>query len=295
MAKMSVALLGLGTMGSGMATNLLKAGFPLAVYNRTAAKAEALAAQGARVATTPADAAKGAQVILSILADDAASRETWTGADGALAAAQKDAVLIESSTVSPAWVAELGGLATARGLDLLDAPVTGSRIQAEGGQLIFLVGGSETALTRATPVLQTMSKEIVHLGPSGSGAKIKLLNNFLCGVQIASLAEGIAWLEHSGLDRDKALSILKNGAPGSPLLANISARMTARDYTVNFLLKLMAKDLDYAYAAAAESGVDLTTAANASALFERAIAAGYSEVDMSSVVEPLRNPTGDKS
>jgi 3-hydroxyisobutyrate dehydrogenase len=244
MAKMSVALLGLGTMGSGMATNLLKAGFPLAVYNRTAAKAEALAAHGARVATTPADAAKGAQVILSILADDAASRETWTGADGALAAAQKDAVLIESSTVSPAWVAELGGLATARGLDLLDAPVTGSRIQAEGGQLIFLVGGSETALTRATPVLQTMSKEIVHLGPSGSGAKIKLLNNFLCGVQIASLAEGIAWLEHSGLDRDKALSILKNGAPGSPLLANISARMTARDYTVNFLLKLMAKDLD---------------------------------------------------
>jgi 3-hydroxyisobutyrate dehydrogenase len=295
MAKMSVALLGLGTMGSGMATNLLKAGFPLAVYNRTSAKAEALAAQGARVATTPADAAKGAQVILSILADDAASRETWTGADGALAAAQKDAVLIESSTVSPAWVAELGGLATARGLDLLDAPVTGSRIQAEGGQLIFLVGGSETALTRATPVLQTMSKEIVHLGPSGSGAKIKLLNNFLCGVQIASLAEGIAWLEHSGLDRDKALSILKNGAPGSPLLANISARMTARDYTVNFLLKLMAKDLDYAYAAAAESGVDLTTAANASALFERAIAAGYSEEDMSSVVEPLRNPTGDKS
>jgi 3-hydroxyisobutyrate dehydrogenase len=295
MAKMSVALLGLGTMGSGMATNLLNAGFPLAVYNRTAAKAEALAAQGARVATTPADAAKGAQVILSILADDAASRETWTGADGALAAAEKDAVLIESSTVSPAWVAELGGLATARGLDLLDAPVTGSRIQAEGGQLIFLVGGSETALTRATPVLQAMSKEIVHLGASGSGAKMKLLNNFLCGVQIASLAEGIAWLEHSGLDRDKALSILKNGAPGSPLLANISARMTDRDYTVNFLLKLMAKDLDYAYAAAAESGVGLTTAANASALFERAIAAGYAEEDMSSVVEPLRHPTGDKS
>jgi 3-hydroxyisobutyrate dehydrogenase len=295
MTKMSVALLGLGTMGSGMAANLLKAGFPLAVYNRTAAKAEALAARGARVATTPADAAKGAQVILSILADDAASRETWTGADGALGAAEKDAVLVESSTISPGWIAELGGLATARGLDLLDAPVTGSRIQAEGGQLIFLVGGSETALTKATPVLQAMSKEIVHLGPSGSGAKMKLLNNFLCGVQIASLAEGIAWLEHSGLDRDKALSILKNGAPGSPLLANISARMTARDYTVNFLLKLMAKDLDYAYAAAAENGVDLTTATNARTLFERAMVAGYAEEDMSSVVEPLRNPSGDKS
>jgi 3-hydroxyisobutyrate dehydrogenase len=281
-------------MGSGMAANLLKAGFSLAVYNRTTAKAEPLAGLGARVATTPADAAKGAQVILSILADDVASRETWTRADGALAAAEKDAVLIESSTVSPPWIAELVGLATARGLDLLDAPVTGSRIQAEGGQLIFLVGGSETALTRATPVLQAMSKDVVHLGPSGSGAKMKLLNNFLCGVQIASLAEGIAWLEHSGLDRDKALSILKNGAPGSPLLANISTRMTDRDYTVNFLLRLMAKDLDYAYAAAAESGIGLTTAANASALFERAMASGYAEKDMSSVVEPLRKRTGNQ-
>ena len=294
MAKMTVALLGLGTMGSGMAANLLKAGFSLAVYNRTAAKAEAFAAQGARIATTPADAARGAQVIVSMVSDDASSRETWTGRDGALALVEKDAVLVESSTVSPGWIAELNGLARARGIDLLDAPVTGSRTQAEGGQLTFLVGGAEAALTRATPVLKAMSKEIVHLGPSGSGAKMKLLNNFLCGVQVASLAEGIAWLENSGLDRDKALDILKRGAPGSPLLANISARMTGRDYAVNFLLKLMAKDLDYAYAAAAESGVDLTTGANAGALFKRAMASGYAEKDMSSVVEPLRNFTGNQ-
>jgi 3-hydroxyisobutyrate dehydrogenase len=286
---MSVALLGLGTMGSGMAANLLKANFPLTVYNRTAARAAPFAEQGARVATTPADAVRGAEVILAMLSDDAASREAWTGADGALAAADPGAVLIESSTISPAWVAELGALATARGLDLLDAPVTGSRVQAAGGQLNFLVGGSEAVLARVTPVLDAMGKATVYLGPAGSGAKMKLLNNFLCGVQVASLAEGMAWLERSGLDREKALGVLKNGAPGSPLLAGISARMTSRDYSVNFLLRLMAKDLAYAGAAAEQTGVTLSTAANAGALFEQAIGAGYGEQDMASVVEPLRN------
>ena len=108
--------------------------------------------------------------------------------------------------------------------ELLDAPVTGSRAQAEGGQLTFLVGGSDSALATATPVLQAMSKEIVHLGPIGSGAKMKLINNFLCGVQVASLAEGLAWIERSGLDRDKALTVLKSGAPGSPLLSGHLAR-----------------------------------------------------------------------
>jgi 3-hydroxyisobutyrate dehydrogenase len=290
MEKISVALLGLGTMGNGMAANLLKAGFPLAVYNRTAAKAEPFALQGARIAYTPAEAAEGAELILSMLSDDHASRDAWTGPSGALAAAEPGTVLVESSTVSLGWITEFADLAEARGLDLLDAPVTGSRTQAEGGQLIFLVGGSERALTRVTPALQAMSKEIIHLGPVTSGAQMKLLNNFLCGVQVASLAEAMVWLEHSGLNRDKALQVLKTGAPGSPLLANISARMTSGENVVNFLLKLMSKDLAYAQAAAEETGVELTTAANARELFERAAAAGYADQDMSAVVEVLRHP-----
>lgn len=275
-------------MGSGMAANLLKAGFPLAIFNRTAAKAEAFAAQGARIATTPADAAKGASIIVSMLADDQASRETWLGPHGALAAAAPGTILIECSTVSPTWIAELAAQASSRQLHLLDAPVTGSRMQAQAGQLSFLVGGTEEALAQATPVLQSMSKEIVHLGPTGSGATMKLINNFLCGVQVASLAEGIAWIERTGLDREKALNILKSGAPGSPLLGAISARMTAHDYAVNFHLKLMTKDLHYAHAEAANSGIDLTTASNAEALFQKAAAQGFADQDMSSVVEPLR-------
>jgi len=283
-----VAMLGLGTMGSGMAQNLLKAGHTVTVYNRTPAKAEALRTAGARVAATPAEATRDAEFVIAMLADDQASRDVWFGSDGALQAARPDAILIDSSTVSPAWVSELATAAKQRGLEFLDAPVTGSRMQAAAGQLSFLVGGSDAGVAEATPVLQAMSKEIVHLGPVGSGAKLKLINNFLCGVQIASLAEGLTWIERSGLDRDKALAVLKGGAPGSPLLGAISARMESKNYEVNFLLRLMAKDLSYAETEAADEGVELSTAHVARELFDKAIAAGYGEADMSSVIEPVR-------
>jgi len=283
-----VAILGLGTMGSGMASNLLKAGVPLAVYNRTQSKAQPFAAKGARVAATPADAVKEASIIVSMLADDDASRAAWLGKNGALAAAGPGAILIESSTASPAWIAELSARAEERGHPLLDAPVTGSRAQSEGGQLTFLVGGPAAALKAATPVLEAMSKEIVHLGPVGSGAKMKLINNFLCGVQVASLAEAMVWIERSGLDRAKAIDILKSGAPGSPLLAAMSTRMVNRDYTVNFLLRLLSKDMLYASNEAAACNVDLKTGEPSRALMEAAIADGYGEQDMASLVEPLR-------
>jgi 3-hydroxyisobutyrate dehydrogenase len=275
-------------MGSGMAANLLKAGFSVAVYNRTRAKAQPLVEKGALLAATPADAAKNAAVVISMLADDNASREVWTGKDGALNALGKGTVAIDSSTVSPEWVDELAKLVTGRGAEFLDAPVTGSKMQAEAGQLSFLVGGSEQALAAAKPILQAMSKEIIHLGPVGSGAKLKLINNFLCGVQIASLAEALTWIERSGLDREKALSFLKSGAPGSPLLGAISGRMTAKNYNVNFLLRLMMKDLGYARSEAAREDVNLTTAETARKLFETAIAQGYGDSDMSAVIEPVR-------
>ena len=288
MEELSVALMGLGTMGNGMASSLLKAGFPLTVYNRTMMKARPFAALGARIASSPAEAAAGASVIIAMVSDDRASRETWLGSSGALNAASKSAILVESSTVSPGWIAELAQHSSARELDLLDAPVTGSKLQAEQGQLTFLVGGSEQALAKASPALRAMSKEIVHLGPVSSGARMKLVNNFLCGVQIASLAEAMAWIERSGLDREKALNVLNNGAPASPLLRTISARMANRDYTVNFLLTLMEKDLRYASAEASKSGVTLEFALTATGLCQRALQHGHGNEDMSSIVEVLR-------
>ena len=283
-----VAILGVGTMGMGMARNLLKAGFFVSAYNRTHAKAAPLAAAGARLANTPAEAANDADVVISMLADDDASRSAWTGEQGALKSAKQGAVLVESSTVTPAWINELAGFAAARNLSLLDAPVTGSRVQAEGGQLTFLVGGDADVLERARPVLAAMSKQIVRLGPVGSGARMKLINNFLCGVQVASLAEGMAWIERSGLDREQALKVLCSGAPGSPLVNAISARMAAASYDVNFLLSLMRKDLHYAGEDAASLGVELRTAKSAEARFVEAAAAGYADKDMSAVIEPLR-------
>jgi 3-hydroxyisobutyrate dehydrogenase len=284
-----IAILGLGTMGSGMAANLLKAGFKLAVYNRTEAKAQPLVAAGARYAATPAEAAQGASIVIGMLADDAASREVWTGKDGALNSVGKNTIAIESSTASPAWIAELAALAAAHGAEFLDAPVTGSRTQAAEGQLTFLVGGHASVLEAATPVLRAMSKEIVHLGPTGSGSRMKLINNFLCGVQAASFAEGLAWIERSGLDPQKAVAVLNAGAPASPLLRAMGDRMLNHNYTVNFLLRLLAKDMRYAEAEAATCQVDLQTAEVARKLFERAIAAGYGEQDMASVVELLRS------
>lgn len=286
--KPSLALLGLGTMGRGMAANLLKAGFPLTVWNRTKAKAGFLSDTTATVAENPAQAVKNAAVVLAMLADDAASRAAWLGQDGALAAMPSGSIAIECSTLSPVWIRELDEAVTHRGLRMAEAPVTGSRTQAEAGQLNFLVGADQETLAAVAPVLQCMSKEVLHLGPVGSGAQLKLINNFLCAVQVTSFAEALVWMERSGLRLDSALSFLKRGAPGSGILSAMSERMTHRAYDVNFLLRLMAKDLRYARDAAAQLGVEVSTSSAAQDLFRRAEEQGLGEKDMSAVVEVVR-------
>lgn len=283
-----VAVLGLGVMGVGMAKNLRKAGFDVTVWNRTAAKAEVFVKDGGVAAASPAEAANGAKVVISMLADDNASRAAWLGEHGALAGMQANAIAVESSTVSPVWIAELHEAAQARGVRLLDAPVTGSRPQAEAAQLTFLTGGDAATVEEARPVLAAMSKQVLLLGPVGSGAQLKLINNFLCGVQIVSFAEALTWIERSGLDRTLALEFLKTAAPGSGILAGMSERMTKRTYEVNFALDLMRKDMSYAQAAAEKFGVDLSTATNAEKLFVQAQKEGLGEKDMSAVVEVVR-------
>lgn len=286
--KQKIALLGTGTMGHGMALNLLEAGFPLTVYNRTRAKSEALSAMGASVADTPAGAVVGASVAIAMLADDDASRTAWLGSNGALAAMQPDSFLVECSTLSPQWIEELHRRASERGIRMVEAPVTGSRPQAEAGQLLFLVGAEEAALAAVEPVLRVMSREILHLGPVGTGTQLKLINNFLCGVQVTSFAEALAWIERSALNREAALEFLKKGAPGSPILATMAERMTGRTYEVNFLLRLMEKDIRYARAAALREGVELTMAATTEELFRKAQQQGLGEKDMSAVAETVR-------
>ncbi len=288
MPKTRVALIGLGLMGAGMARRLLGAGFPLTVYNRSRERASPLAALGAHVAASPREAAAGADVVLSMVADDSASRAVWLGEHGALAGAARGAVLVESSTLTVGWIEELAREAAAHGCELLDAPVTGSKPHAAAGELCFLVGGSAAALETARPALQAMSRAIVHVGARGRGALLKLINNFMAGVQAASLDDAQALIERSGLDRAKALEVLSTGAPGSPLVKTLSGRMTARDYTPNFMLRLMAKDLTYAIAEARRHGLSLSTVAPALGILEQAIASGHGDEDFSVIVEPLR-------
>jgi 3-hydroxyisobutyrate dehydrogenase len=283
-----VGFLGLGTMGGGMAMRLVGAGFPLRVWNRGAGRAAALRQAGAIVANSPRDAASGSEVVISMVADDGASRAVWTGPDGALAGAGRRALLIECSTLSPAWVAELSAAAAERGCTFLDAPVTGSKPHAAAGELLFLVGGDADVLERARPILKPMSRDVVHVGPVGSGARLKLVNNFVCGVQAAALAEALALVEASGLDAEKAVTVLANGAPGSPLVKALSARMTARDYGVQFMLSLMRKDLAYAVDEAARYQLPLQTAMTARDLFQKAIDAGWGGSDMAAVRETLK-------
>ena len=288
MSKPRVAILGLGIMGSGMAGRLLSADFPLVVYNRNLAKAAPFSSSGAVVAHSPREAASNAEVIISMVADDAASRDVWLGDHGALAGAPAGSVLIESSTLTVKWVLELAAAAAQAKCQLLDAPVTGTKPHAASGELVFLVGGTAEALAAAQPVLSVLGRDIVHIGPSGSGARLKLINNFLCGVQAASFAEASSLIDASGLDRGKALAVLTNGAPGSPLVKAISARASAGDSTTYFLLRLMAKDIAYALAEAERSGLTLQTAASALEVFKHAIAKGHGDEDFSTVIKSLQ-------
>lgn len=283
-----VALLGLGTMGRGMAMSMLRAGFPLTVYNRTAARSEEIATHGATVATSASQAAAKADVVVAMLADDDASRDLWTGSGAALRAMRPGSIAVECSTLSPEWIGVLAEAARAQGARLVEAPVTGSRNEAESGQLKFLVGSDEETLVAVMPLLRAMSKEVVHLGPFGCGAQLKLINNFLCGVQVASFAEALAWIERTELKRDAALDFLKRGAPGSAIVSAMADRMTARKYDVNFLLRLMAKDMRYANSAAAQLGARLTTIAPVERLYEKAQKCGLGEKDMSAVAEVVR-------
>jgi 3-hydroxyisobutyrate dehydrogenase len=288
MGETRIALLGLGLMGSGMAGRLLDAGYPLTIWNRTPDKTRAFAERGATVAKSPRQAVAGAAVVVSMLADVLVCRDVWLGRGEAILDASPGTILVESSTVTVEWIEELDRAAKEHGCELVDAPVTGSKPQAEAGQLLFLAGGSDTTLEKVTPILKAMGRDVVHVGPIGSGARLKLINNFLSGSQVAALAEALSLIERSGLDTQKALGVLTEGAPGSPLVKLLSGRMTARQYEPNFLLRLMAKDLRYAVSEADHYGLDLDMGRAALRVFEHAISAGQGEEDMSAVVEQFR-------
>jgi 3-hydroxyisobutyrate dehydrogenase len=248
----TVAFIGLGAMGSRMAQNLIAAGHRLRVYNRDRAKTRAAADKGATVCATPAEAAKGAEFVVSIVADDAATRAVMLGTDGALAGAAAGTILIDSSTNTPAMAREVAKAASAKGCHYLDAPVSGSLAQAQGKELVFMVGGEKAAFDKAQPLFAAMGRMSKLMGGPGAGATIKLVNNMLSGTTTAALAEAAQVAEAAGIDRGAALEILGEGAAGSRLLKSKLPKMFKRDFSAQFQLELMEKDLRYFLALAQE-------------------------------------------
>ena len=246
-----VAFIGLGRMGHGMAGRYLDADFTVAVFNRSKAKAENLIARGARWASSPAEAADGADAVVTMVADDEASRHVWLGKDGAAATMKAGSLAIECSTVSHRHALDMARELRSRGLIYIDCPVTGLPEAAAAGTLTLLVGADAVDLDRAKPYLAPIGNVVRHFGAVGTGTVFKLINNLMGAVQIASLAEGIAMAEQAGLDMNLVAEALATGAVASPQVIRHSKRMAARDFAgASFTAALRYKDAAYAVALA---------------------------------------------
>ncbi|WP_315703733.1 MULTISPECIES: NAD(P)-dependent oxidoreductase [unclassified Bradyrhizobium] len=242
-----VAFIGLGRMGRGMAGRYIDAGFDVAVWNRSKAKAEDLIARGARWASSPADAATDVDAVVTMVADDEASRLVWLGPNGAAAMMKPGTLAIECSTVSYDHALRLSRDLNGRGAIYIDCPVTGLPDAAASGKLTLLVGADAVALDRARPFLAPIGSTIRHFGPVGSGSVYKLINNLMGAIQIAGLAEGLAIAEQAGLDMKLVLEAVQSGVTASPQVLRHAPRMIARDFSdATFTAALRHKDAAYA-------------------------------------------------
>jgi 3-hydroxyisobutyrate dehydrogenase len=280
-----VAFLGLGAMGSRMATNLLKAGHELTVWNLRPEAANKLAGAGAKAAATPKEAAKGNDFIIAMVSNDEASRHVWLDAsNGALLGTKPGAIAIESSTLTPAWVNELGGAMSKAGVHLLDAMVSGSTPQAESAQLVFLVGGDAESLKRAEPILKALGSSIQHAGPTGCGALAKLTTNTLMGVGLTTLAEMIGMLKRQGVDPKPVLDAVSATAMWNPHLTRDAESMLSGNFETHFPIKLLEKDLGYTVKTAGGDAAVPTVSA-VRGVFKKAIEENLGDLNMTAVVK----------
>ena len=285
-ARPHLAVIGTGRMGAAMAVRLREAGFVVTAYNRTRAKAEAT---GAAVADTPRRAAAAADVVLVSLADDTAVRQAYGGEDGIAAGLRAGAVVVETSTVAPETVAALSPLVEKAGAALLDAPVSGSVVFVEQGRLTVMAGGDVPALEQARPVLDVLAAHVVHVGPAGTGAAMKLaVNSLLLGLNQA-LSEALVLAERAGVSRESAYEVFAAGAAGAPFVQyKKDAYLHPESATVAFTLELVAKDLDLALALAERVGAPMHQAVANRRLVGEAMEQGLGQRDLSALAGFLR-------
>lgn len=287
-----IGFIGLGIMGSGMAMNLLRAGFPLTVWNRTHPKTAPLAAAGAAVANTPAELAAASDIIVTCISDTPDVEAVILGAQGVLAGARPGSLVIDMSTISPAATRQIAGALAERGVEMLDAPVSGGSEGAARGTLSIMVGGAAAAVQRAMPVLQAMGQRITHVGPHGAGQTVKLVNQVMVVGNCLAMAEGLLLAQTGGVDLNKALEAISGGAAGSWMLSNRGPQILARDWRPGFTIALQQKDLRLVLEAADQQGAPLPGTALIFQLYRTLEARGLSGDGNHALVKALEALAG---
>ncbi|MGC2418197.1 MAG: NAD(P)-dependent oxidoreductase [Candidatus Acidiferrales bacterium] len=280
--KPNVGFIGLGLMGKPMAQNLVRAGFPLTVWNRTKSKADDLVRAGAKLAANPREVAAQSDVLITIVSDPPALEEVLFGS-GALEALRNGTILIDSSTVSPDTARRVASACSKRGVDFLDAPVTGGTWGAEKGELVFMVGGEAAVLERAKPVLEAMGKRFFLLGPNGAGQTVKLGMNLLLALEIDAWAESLALVTKAGVPAERLIEVMQSSMGHARLLDVKTPLMLKDEYPASFPLRLMHKDLRLALELAREHGTRLPAAEAAYATYTTVKDASHDDPDFAAV------------
>ncbi len=287
-----IAFIGLGTMGQPMALNLVKAGFDLTVFNRTRTKAEPLEQAGAKVASTPAEAARHAEVVMIIVSDTAAVEEVVTGKAGVLETLRSDANVIDSSTISPTVSRKLACQTAGKGARWLDAPVTGSKHGAAKGELTFMIGGEPEALDRVMPVLKVLGRKHIYCGQHGAGLAAKLAQNVMQATMVEVFSEAFVMAAKAGVSPSALLEVIQSSMARSGLVDFKAPFVFKGDFTPYFSLKLMHKDLELAMENAYAQNVPMPAAAAVKEVYGAAKAQGKGDLDYASVITFLEELAG---
>ena len=280
---MNVAFLGLGTMGAPMAANILRRGHALTVWNRTSSRAQPLVDAGARLAATPADAARDADVVITMLADPAALDAVLYGATGVVGALPANALVVDMSTVDPAAAHQADAAVRAAGGRFVDAPVSGTRKPATDGTLVIMAGGAPADVERARPILECLGR-VVPVGAVGQGMGMKLVLNGLGAHMMVGFSAALILGRKLGLPARAMLDVIGAGAFSSPLFTGKGPRMVARDFAADFTVKLMHKDQELVLNTASALGYAMPTQAAIRDVLAQAIDAGFGDGDLSSVI-----------
>jgi 3-hydroxyisobutyrate dehydrogenase len=291
---MKIAFIGLGTMGVGMALNILKAGHELTVHNRTREKEEAVAKEGARRASTPKEAAVGAEITVICVSDTPDVEKIILGENGVIHGAAEGSLVVDMSTISPTATVRIAQEIGKKGIKMLDAPVSGGPEGARNGTLSIMVGGQADAVAMALPILETMGKSVIHVGASGAGQITKAINQIIISGTYLTVAEGLTLGMKAGLEMEKVLQAIWGGAAGSWVLHNRGINVVKNTYPLGFRLNLHHKDLRIALDEARELGVTLPATALVAQIENGLIAQGFGNEDVSAIGRAIRQQSGLK-